>query len=105
MRHDTTFQERVWRAALSIPQGKVTTYGELAKAGGAHPLAARSITAMLSKYPNQSLIPYHRIVYAGGRVWLPSHGAEERLALYRKEGIIIEKGRVHHFRDKLHTFG
>ena len=44
-----TFSERVVELALSIPKGKVTTYGAIARAAGAGPMAAQSITSILGK--------------------------------------------------------
>jgi alkylated DNA nucleotide flippase Atl1 len=32
-------------------------------------------------------IPWHRIVYAGGRVWVDEQHFTERMKLYKKEGI------------------
>ena len=85
------FSRRVWEIATSIPEGRVMTYGGLARAAGGGPLAARSITSILGKAPNQSAIPYHRIVYAGGRVWLSPEIEKSRRALYKREGIAINK--------------
>ena len=64
------FSKRVYDLALSIPEGRVTTYGTIAKAAGGGAMASRSITNILSKAPNPKAIPWHRIVYAGGRVWM-----------------------------------
>lgn len=99
------FSERVIQAALSIPKGRVTTYGLLARAGGAGPQAARSITAILAKAPDPSKIPFHRIVYSDGRVWIKPEYEKKRMKLYKEEGIEVENGRIKNFRDKLWTFG
>lgn len=93
MRKPTLFSERVVKLALSIPKGRVTTYGRLARAAGGGAMASQSITSVLWKAEQRGVkgIPYHRIVYADGRVWMsPKHRAE-RLKLYKKEGIIIDK--------------
>ncbi|MEY4723333.1 MAG: 6-O-methylguanine methyltransferase, binding domain [Candidatus Parcubacteria bacterium] len=85
------FSERVVAIALSIPAGRVATYGLIARAAGGGGMAAQSITAILGKATERGVkgIPYHRIVYAGGRVWMnPAHRAA-RLKLYKKEGIVI----------------
>ena len=87
-----TFSQRVLEAALLIPKGRVTTYGDISRACGGGTMASRSITSILSKaydagYKN---IPFHRIVYAGGKVWLDNKHRAERLALYKKEGIEVE---------------
>ncbi len=98
-----TFSDRVVKLARSIPAGRVTTYGDLARAAGAGPLAARSITSILSKAEQAGVkdIPFHRIVYAGGKIWANEHHHEKRLAHYRREKIEIdERGRVIDFESK-----
>lgn len=97
-----TFSERVVKLARSIPPGRVTTYGDLARAAGAGPMASQSITSILGKAYNNGIkdIPFHRIVYAGGKIWINDEYREKRLKLYKKEGIKIdEKGRVVDFED------
>lgn len=94
------FSQRVVDLALAIPPGRVTTYGDLARAAGGGALAARSITSILSKYPNRSAIPWHRIVYASGTAWLPDEQAEKHRRLYKKERIVIdERGRIENFAE------
>jgi methylated-DNA-protein-cysteine methyltransferase-like protein len=101
----SSFSQRVYDLVLTIPPGFVTTYGGLAKAAGAGPMAARSITSILSKAPNQASIPYHRIVFAGGKVWLPSGREVERQKMYRREDIIVDdKGVIQDFEEILHHF-
>ncbi len=46
---DKSFSERVVEAALSIPPGRVSAYGRLARACGAGSMASQSITAILGK--------------------------------------------------------
>lgn len=81
------FSKRVYELALDIPEGRVTTYGAIAKAAGGGSMAARSISSILSKAPNPKVIPWHRIVYAGGRVWMSPEHEKERLRRYKREGI------------------
>jgi len=98
----TTFRERLFVLATAIPAGRVTTYGHLAKAAGGGAQAARSVTSLLSAHPNQGVIPYHRIVYAGGRVWWPKGRQRKRSALFKREGIMVTKaGYVQNFNDLL----
>jgi methylated-DNA-protein-cysteine methyltransferase related protein len=95
-----TFSQRVWEIAISIPAGRVMTYGGIAKAAGAPPMASRSISSILGKAPNQKVIPWHRIVYAGGKVWLTEQYELERRKLYRKEGIRVNaKGYIEDFEE------
>lgn len=102
-----TFSQRVIRAALSIPPGKVTTYGRLARACGAGPMASQSITGILAKAYNEGEknIPFHRIVYANGTIWINDEYKAKRLKQYKKEGIEVnEKGKIKNFEEKLWEF-
>ena len=90
---ETTFSERVLKIALSIPSGRVTTYGRIAQKAGGSPILAQSITSILSKMDKDGSlgIPYHRIVYANGKVWMDEECRAEREWLYKKERIKIDK--------------
>lgn len=93
MQKQESFSDKVVRYALEIPKGRVTTYGRLARVAGGGAMASQSITSILWKAEQRGVkgIPYHRIVYADGRVWMsPKHRAE-RLALYRKEKIRLDE--------------
>ncbi len=61
----TNFQIQVWRALLSIPPGKITTYQRLAAATG-YPTAARAVGNALGGNPVAYLIPCHRVIRASG---------------------------------------
>lgn len=102
-----TFSERVVALARSIPPGRVTTYGRIARAAGGGGMAAQSITSILAKAHDAGAkdIPFHRIVYADGRIWADGKHRAERLRLYKKEGVIVGKdGRIQGFRDLVFEF-
>ncbi|PIR85836.1 DNA methyltransferase [Candidatus Kaiserbacteria bacterium CG10_big_fil_rev_8_21_14_0_10_44_10] len=95
-----TFGERVVELALTIPRGRVSTYGDIARAAGGTPITAQSITGILGKAEQSGVkgIPWHRIIYSDGRVWVSDEYKEERMRLYKKEKIEIDdKGRVVNF--------
>ena len=99
-----TFSERVIKIALSIPTGRVTTYGRIARAAGGGTMASQSITSILGKAWNngEKNIPFHRIVYADGHIWIDDKHRKERLKLYKKEGIELdEKDRIKNFQSVL----
>ncbi|MDY7218747.1 MGMT family protein [Denitrificimonas sp. JX-1] len=78
-----------------IPQGHLVTYGQLAKLAG-YPSLARWIGRELSRLPEDTKLPWHRVVAAGGRISLPANtfaGEKQRQRL-RTEGICVEHGRV-----------
>jgi O-6-methylguanine DNA methyltransferase len=64
----TAFQSRVLRSVLAIKPGRTATYGELARALGAKPGAARAIGGAVGANPWPLLVPCHRILGAGGRL-------------------------------------
>lgn len=102
-----TFSERVVKLALSIPPGRVTTYGRIARAAGGGAMASQSITNILGKaWENgQKSIPFHRIVYADGHIWIDDRHRVERMKLYKKEGIQLDsKDRIVNFRSILYEF-
>jgi methylated-DNA-protein-cysteine methyltransferase-like protein len=73
-----------------IPKGKVSTYGEVARAAG-FPGSARQVVWALH---NSRGLPWHRVVGAGGKILTPGeHGLEQRMLL-ETEGVAFRSGRV-----------
>ena len=73
-----------------IPKGKVSSYGEVARAAG-FPGRARQVVWALR---NARALPWHRVVGAGGKIMLPGeNGIEQRLRL-ETEGVAFRAGRV-----------
>jgi methylated-DNA-protein-cysteine methyltransferase-like protein len=102
-----TFSERVVKLVLSVPKGRVTTYGALSRAAGGDSMAAQSIMSILGKawQAGNHNIPFHRIVYADGRIWIDMRHKKERIELYKKEKIVVDKrGYIQNFRDVLFEF-
>ncbi len=102
-----TFSERVVKLALSIPPGRVTTYGRIARAAGGGTMASQSITTILGKAWNlgEKNIPWHRIVYADGHIWVDAKHRQERMKLYKKEKIKLDtRDRIINFREILFEF-
>ena len=81
---------RVVRVIRSLPSGKVSSYGAVAKAAG-WPGAARQVVRILQQVPG---LPWHRVLGSGGAIKLPGEsGAEQRFRL-RMEGVTFRGGRV-----------
>ncbi len=102
-----TFSERVIEIALSIPKGRVTTYGRLARAAGAGGMASQSITGILAKAHTEKglAIPFHRIVYANGSIWVSEEYRSKRMKLYKEEGIIVDtNNKIKNFKEILLEF-
>jgi alkylated DNA nucleotide flippase Atl1 len=52
------------------------------------------VTSILSKAPNADTMPWHRIVYSDGLVWMSPEYEKIRLKLYQKEGIKLDKNNM-----------
>ena len=78
-----------------VPAGKVVTYGQLAEMAGLG-RAARWVGRTLSQLPNDTRLPWHRVLAAGGRISLPEGSAsgDEQRARLRMEGVIVLNNRV-----------
>lgn len=70
----TDFQLKVWESLLTIPMGKLSTYGSLAGKIG-HPNASRAVGTAIGSNPVAFLIPCHRVIQSsgniGGYMWGP----------------------------------
>jgi methylated-DNA-[protein]-cysteine S-methyltransferase len=84
----TIKNEDVYDMLLTIPKGKVSTYGDLAKALG-NPFASRHVGRILSKNPNPIKVPCHRVVMSNGKIGGYALGTQKKKELLQNEGIIF----------------
>jgi len=99
------FSKRVVELALSIPPGRVTTYGLLAVVAGGHPILAQMVTSILWKSSEREKVPWHRIVYSNGKIWTDPSVDKIRKKLYKAEGIKLGKNnRIIDFEKLVYTF-
>lgn len=61
-----SFFRRCWSAAQRIPRGTTVSYGELARAAGGTPAAARAAGQAMRHNPVPIIVPCHRVLGAGG---------------------------------------
>lgn len=79
----TMFQQRVWKALLTIPYGQAMTYGELARR-----LVCRSAQAVggaVGRNPISIIVPCHRVVGANGSLTGYAAGLDRKRALLQLE--------------------
>lgn len=78
-----------------IPRGRVTTYGAVAARAGL-PRQARFVGKVLAGLPQDSGVPWQRVVAAGGRIAFPagSPARGRQISRLRVEGIDAARGRV-----------
>lgn len=87
--------ETIWQVVGSIPRGRVSTYGWVARAAGL-PGRARLAGFALRVAPGELNLPWHRVVGAGGRIVFPSgsQSHREQARRLRAEGVPVTAGRV-----------
>ena len=61
------FQIKVWEALLALPEGQVTTYGDIAAVIG-NPKAVRAVGTAVGRNPIGYLIPCHRVLRKSGEL-------------------------------------
>ena len=84
-------RELVWQIVNAIPEGKVATYGQVAKLAGM-PQQPRLVGRVLSQLPNGTKLPWHRVINSAGKLSNPNpERQKERLA---KDGVVMINGRV-----------
>ena len=98
------FREEVLDLVKQIPRGKITTYGELARALTGSVRAARAVGQAVAKNPYPIRIPCHRVVRSNGEVGGYRLGVDTKLRLLREEGIALEGSKVVNFEERLFRF-
>jgi methylated-DNA-protein-cysteine methyltransferase-like protein len=78
----------VYSLVKKIPRGRVSTYGEVARALRL-PAGARAVGYALAACPRGQGIPWHRVLGAGGRIRVPEPHAALQRKLLEAEGIAI----------------
>ena len=87
------FYHRIYRIVRHIPRGRVATYGLVARLAG-RPGAARTVGWALSALPEDSDVPWWRVINAAGRISLApnDHSAVFQRALLLREGVRFAPG-------------
>ena len=88
----------VYDLLLKIPAGKVSTYGDLARALG-NPSASRAIGRILGENPNPIKVPCHRVVMSNGQIGGYAYGTARKRQLLEKEGVSLTNGIVQNFKN------
>lgn len=83
----------VYRYIKKIPRGRVTTYGQVARAVRL-PGGARAVGYAMAATPSGRGIPWHRVVGAGGRIRVPEPHSMKQIRLLESEGVLLEGGAI-----------
>ncbi|MDQ0200829.1 MGMT family protein [Neobacillus ginsengisoli] len=86
------FTEKVIEIIKNIPEGRVMTYGQIARLAGS-PRAARQVVRALHSMSRKHRIPWHRVVNSKGQIALQDDESyQEQLFSLESEGVEIGLG-------------
>jgi methylated-DNA-protein-cysteine methyltransferase-like protein len=86
------FTLKIIKLIKNIPEGKVLTYGKIAKLAG-NPRAARQVSWLLHSSTKKYDLPWHRVINSLGKIALNSQdGKDYQKILLEKEGIKFDDG-------------
>jgi methylated-DNA-[protein]-cysteine S-methyltransferase len=98
MHRPSDFATRVRLVVRRIPHGRVATYGDVAAAAG-RPRAHRAVGNIM-RTTNDSSVPCHRVIAAGGKLGGYGRDLFAKRALLLAEGVLVAGGRVRDFAAK-----
>ena len=96
-------EEKVYNKLLEVPKGKITTYGELAKAIGLKN-GQRVIGKIMNKNPYPVIVPCHRVIKSDGKIGGYAWGEKVKAKMLLNEGIKIKNGKILDVEKSIHRF-
>ncbi|AVR45244.1 cysteine methyltransferase [Christiangramia fulva] len=92
------FFERVYEVCRQIPEGRVTSYGAIARYLGS-PQSARMVGWAMNASHNIDDVPAHRVVNRNGLLSGKSHfgGSDAMAQLLQAEGVPVEGNQIVNF--------
>ena len=95
----TSFRNEVWKILLTIPYGKIMTYGEIAKLmaenRGVEKMSAQSVGGAVGHNPISIIVPCHRVVGTDGSLTGYAGGVDIKEKLLKFENVDMSKLFVH----------
>jgi methylated-DNA-[protein]-cysteine S-methyltransferase len=99
---NTKFTEKVYNITKRIPKGKISTYGEIAKALNSK--AYQAVGSALHKNPYAPIVPCHRVINSNGKIGGFASGTENKIKLLKEEGIKIKNNKIINFKKVIFRF-
>ncbi len=87
MEKEDSFPQRVWQIVAAIPEGYVTTYGDVAKLAGSP--VPRAVGGVLKRLPEGSTLPWHRVVNRHGTISLTGPDLQRQRQALLAEGVMV----------------
>ncbi|RFU67680.1 MGMT family protein [Peribacillus saganii] len=81
-----TFTDRAIAIIKSIPEGRVMTYGQIAKLAGS-PRGARQIVRILHSMSKKHRLPWHRVINSKGEI-----GIKDEEAFFTQKSFLQKEG-------------
>ena len=100
MSKEVSFFESVYKVVRKIPEGKVTSYGAIAKYLGTS-ISARVVGWAMNASHSDETIPAHRVVNRNGLLTGKHHfgGSNIMKELLENEGIEVKENQVQNFKN------
>jgi methylated-DNA-[protein]-cysteine S-methyltransferase len=86
------FNQKVWALCARVPEGRVVTYADIARALGSK--GYRAVGNALNKNPYAPEVPCHRVVGSGGSLTGFAGGLAKKRAMLEAEGVRLGKAGV-----------
>lgn len=91
----TSFRNEVWKILLTIPYGKIMTYGEIAKLmaenRGVEKMSAQAVGGAVGHNPISIIVPCHRVVGTDGSLTGYAGGVDIKEKLLKFENVDMSK--------------
>jgi len=94
---------KIYKKLLEVPEGKITTYSELAKAVGIKN-GQRLVGNVMNKNPYPVIIPCHRVVKSDGEVGGYAYGKQVKIKMLINEGIKIKNDKILDWENTIYRF-
>ncbi len=98
-----SLDKKIYKKLLEVPKGKITTYGELAKAVGLKN-GQRAVGKIMNKNPYPVIIPCHRVIKSDGKIGGYAYGEEIKSNMLSREGIVIKNGKILDLENTIYRF-
>jgi len=92
--------EYTYNLVRQIPEGKISTYGAVARALG-DIRASRAVGRMMNQNPDADDMPCFKIVYSDGKLGGFGLGVDDKIKRLKQDDISVKDGRIVDFEDVL----
>jgi len=94
----TKFQEQVFDRVRKIPEGKISTYSDIACSIG-KPKTFRAVGNALNKNSDLDNVHCYRVVKSDGTVGEYAKGIRKKIELLKRNGAVIKGNKILNFKE------